>query len=391
MVDLAIHAERDPDDGEIEVVERKGRGHPDTLCDAIAERISNELCRHYLERFGVILHHNVDKVLLCGGAARPAFRGGEVMEPIEIYLAGRATRTWRGESVPVDEIAVAACRAAVHDAVPALDLELHVRIVSRIRGGSPDLVGLFSRGDDVPLANDTSCGAGFAPASTLERVVLAVDRAFTTTARPELGADLKIMGVRRGASIELTIGCAIIGRYVSNLTAYMEAKRAARALAIEAARATTTMAVDAVVNAADDERTGEVYLTVTGTSAEAGDDGQVGRGNRVGGLITPYRPMTLEAAAGKNPTSHVGKLYQVIASRIATSVASTVEAVRGASCIVVGRIGRPIDQPQIVDVGVVSALDPRILRDALLERVHGELRRFGELRADLLARRVELF
>jgi S-adenosylmethionine synthetase len=71
-----------------------------------------------------------------------------------------------------------------------------------------------------------------------------------------------------------------------------------------------------VVNAADDLQAGSVYLTVTGTSAEAGDDGEAGRGNRVNGLITPYRPMTMESAAGKNPVTHVGKISNVCASLI---------------------------------------------------------------------------
>lgn len=391
MMELGIHAERKPDAGEIEVVERKGRGHPDTLCDAIAEQVSIQLCRHYLQRFGTVLHHNVDKVLLCGGGARPAFGAGEVTAPIEIYLGGRATRSWDGEIIPVDAIASEACRACLRDALPELDVERHVRIVSRIGAGSRDLVGLFSRGDEAPLANDTSCGAGFAPASTLERVVLDVDRALAQSGRPEIGPDLKIMGVRRGTSIELTIGCALVGRHLAGLAAYVDAKHAVRALAIEAARRTTRLEVEAVVNAADDERAGDVYVTVTGTSAEAGDDGEVGRGNRVGGLITPYRPMTLEAAAGKNPTSHVGKLYQVIASRVAANVTATVTGVYGASCIIVGRIGRPIDDPRVVDVGIATEGDPEMRRGVVLDRVRHELGRFDELRADLLAGRVALF
>ena len=141
-MELGLHTEREPDAGAIEVVERKGRGHPDTLCDAIAEHASVQLCRHYLERFGVVLHHNVDKVLLCGGSARPVFGAGEVTAPIEIYLAGRATRSWRGEVVPVDAIATEACLASLRDTLPELDLERHVRIVSRIGAGSRDLVGL---------------------------------------------------------------------------------------------------------------------------------------------------------------------------------------------------------------------------------------------------------
>ncbi len=389
-MDLNLHTEREPDAGEIEIVERKGRGHPDTLCDAIAERVSLELCRHYLERFGAVLHHNVDKVLLCGGAALPVFGAGVVTAPIEIYLAGRATRSWHGETVPVDAIAIAACRACLRETLPEIDLDRHVQIVSRIGAGSRDLVGLFARRNDVPLANDTSCGAGFAPASTLERVVLAVDRALSQHSRPEVGPDLKIMGVRHGSFIELTIGCAFIGRHLPDLAAYVDAKSALRALAIEAARRATQLEVEAIVNAADDERAGDVYLTVIGTSAEAGDDGEVGRGNRVGGLITPYRPMTLEAVAGKNPVNHVGKLYQVIATRIATDIAA-VPGIRGASCIIVGRIGHPIDDPRIIDLGLATDLDPAALRDTALDRARVELGRFDELRADLLAGRVALF
>jgi S-adenosylmethionine synthetase len=389
-VELALHVEREPDARPVEVVERKGRGHPDTLCDAIAERISVELCRYYLERFGAVLHHNVDKVLLCGGAAVPAFGGGELGRPIEIYLAGRATRDWRGEQVPVDTIAIAACQACLRDALPALELDRHVRIVSRIGAGSAELVGLFARGGELPRANDTSCGAGFAPASILEQVVREVDRAIAGSPRPERGADLKIMGVRRSSSIELTIACAFIGRHLADLAAYVDAKRAVRASALEAAHRVTGLAVDAVVNAADDEPAGQLYLTVTGTSAEAGDDGEVGRGNRVGGLITPYRPMTLEAAAGKNPVSHVGKLYNVMAPWIAARLAAELPT-RSASCVLVSQIGRAIDDPQLVDIGLATELELATLRTPVLDRVRRELGRFDELRAELLAGRIALY
>src|SRR5271157_2165233 len=85
-----------PDEAEVEFVERKGLGHPDTLCDALAEEFSLSLSRFYLDRFGLILHHNVDKALLWGGQAQPAFGGGKILRPIEIYLSGRATYDHRG-------------------------------------------------------------------------------------------------------------------------------------------------------------------------------------------------------------------------------------------------------------------------------------------------------
>jgi S-adenosylmethionine synthetase len=47
----------------VELVERKGVGHPDSICDAIMEQVSVVLCREYLTIFGRILHHNIDKGL----------------------------------------------------------------------------------------------------------------------------------------------------------------------------------------------------------------------------------------------------------------------------------------------------------------------------------------
>jgi S-adenosylmethionine synthetase len=69
MDDIHIQEMRDPTvaEAEVEIVERKGLGHPDTLCDAAMEHISQALSEAYLERFGAILHHNCDKGLLVAG------------------------------------------------------------------------------------------------------------------------------------------------------------------------------------------------------------------------------------------------------------------------------------------------------------------------------------
>lgn len=388
-----------PELGEAEVVERKGTGHPDTICDALAEEVSRALCLHYLRRFGVILHHNVDKVLLCAGTARPGFGGGEVLDPIEVYLAGRAAAEHNGERVPAGDLAVEACRSWLRSHLPALDLERHVRIIPKFHPGSGALTGLFSnRGAHAPLSNDTSAGAGFAPFTRLERVVLEVERTLnspeTKQAHPAIGQDVKVMGVRHGSRIRLTIGCAMIGRYLAGLPDYLEAKAAARELALAAAQRITDLRADAVVNAADDVEKGNLYLTVTGTSAEAGDDGEAGRGNRASGLITPYRPMTLEAAAGKNPVTHVGKLYNLAAARIAGRLVRAVGGVRGASCVLVSEIGRPIDDPQLADVRLElesGRAEGEALRASVRENVLGELRRFDELQAGLLASQVGVY
>jgi S-adenosylmethionine synthetase len=226
-----------------------------------------------------------------------------------------------------------------------------VRIHPRIRSTSPDLAALFLRRREAgaPLANDTSLGVGFAPLDALERAVLAVERKLNSAevkaAQPEIGEDVKVMGVRNGDDIELTVACALVGRHVADLDDYRRKKARIRDIAAEAADG-----AEVALNTADGDAADSVYLTVTGLSAEAGDDGQVGRGNRVNGLITPYRPMSLEAAAGKNPVSHVGKLYNLLAGRIARALVAEVSGVREAYCYLVSRIGRPVTEPQLIDL-----------------------------------------
>jgi S-adenosylmethionine synthetase len=201
----------------VEIVERKGLGHPDTICDAVSEAASLALSRAYLERCGRVLHHNVDKVLLRGGIARPAFGGGEVLEPIEIYLAGRAT----GAGFDLHALLRATALRWLREHLRALDPKRHTRIECLVRPGSVDLVDLFEGGDGRPLANDTSMGCGYAPLSELEVLVLSVEELLTAPAtrarRPALGEDVKVMGVRRGEAIDLTVACALIGRELCDL------------------------------------------------------------------------------------------------------------------------------------------------------------------------------
>jgi S-adenosylmethionine synthetase len=392
-MDLTLtRVERSPADAPVEIVERKGLGHPDTICDAIAEHFSARLCQAYLDRFGVILHHNVDKVLLAAGASRPAFGAGEITHPMEIYLAGRATADFRGARVPVADIAVDAAHGWLRRNLPHLDLQRDVRIVPLVRAGSADLARLFARGagERAPLANDTSMGAGFAPLTPLERAVLETERALnapdTNRAHPELGADVKVMGVRRDARIHLTISCAFVGRHVANIDDYLAKKASAAALAAAAARQASGLETTVDLNAGDDPAANDVYLTVNGTSAEAGDDGEVGRGNRANGLITPYRPMTLEAAAGKNPVSHVGKLYAIVAGRITRAVAERLGG--GAECVMLSQIGRAIDDPQIVDVRLQRAAPSARVDAVVAELVHDELQRLPSIRDQLVAETI---
>ncbi len=396
MRDLLISA-LDATDDPVEVVERKGLGHPDTICDALAETLSLNLCREYLREFGQILHHNVDKALLCGGRAAPAFGGGSVLSPITIYLGGRATARMGNQAIGIKEMAVEGSRRWLRENMHALDAERDVEIHELIQPGSQDLQGLFSRHgrDRVPLANDTSIGVGYAPMTKLERLVLSAERHMNTRERahPAWGEDVKIMGIRRGDTAQLTVACAMIGRHLRHTDDYLNEKAAIAIMAEKLAAEHGFPGCQVVVNAADDPAAGSIYLTVTGTSAEAGDDGQVGRGNRVNGLITPGRPMSLEAAAGKNPVSHVGKIYNILARNICERLIADSPQISSAHCLLVSQIGTPITRPAIVRIKIATVDKAPVeqFRDRIEEITVAHLDNAHNLTDDLMSGRVAVF
>ena len=351
-------------DMRVELVERKGLGHPDYIADSASEAASRALCRYYLKEFGTILHHNLDKTLLVGGQANPRFGGGEVLEPIYIIVSGRATTEVRLEDgvhkVPFGKLVVEAVREWIKSNFRYLDPDSHVIIDYMIRKGSADLVTVFEAGKgSIPLANDTSIGVGFAPLTTLERLVYETERTLNSREfkkkYPAVGEDVKVMGLRRDKKIVLTIAAAIIDREVSNPYEYMKVKEdiveEVKGLAHKIA---PDYEVEVYVNTADMPERGSFYLTVTGTSAEHGDDGQTGRGNRANGLITPMRPISLEATAGKNPVNHVGKIYNVLAKLIAEKVYEEHKDLFSDVYVeLLSQIGKPIDRPLIASVKLI--------------------------------------
>ncbi|WP_245477900.1 MULTISPECIES: methionine adenosyltransferase [unclassified Mesorhizobium] len=385
-----------PPDNLVEVVERKGLGHPDTICDALAETFSRNLCVEYSRRFDRILHHNVDKALLCGGRSSPAFGGGSMTAPINIYLAGRATSRVGAETIPVEEIAVEGSQLWLRSNLHALDAARDVRLHVLTQPGSRDLQELFSRTARMPLANDTSIGVGYSPLSALENLVLNIERRVNGRDRnrehPAWGEDLKVMGFRQDKSVRLTIACAMIGRYLRHRDDYLSEKSELRKLSAQLAERYGFSDCEVDINAADGPSVGELYLTVTGTSAEAGDDGQVGRGNRVNGLITPCRPMSLEAAAGKNPISHVGKIYNVVARDIADAIVGMPE-VAAAECLLLSRIGDLIHRPAMVQVKVATrdGLPITELRRSVDEIAVERLSRIPKLVDDFVAGSLSIF
>src|SRR5512146_1438970 len=83
----------------VEIVERKGTGHPDQICDSVMEAISVALSQEYLREFGTILHHNIDKGLLAAGRVEKRFGGGKVVRPMELTIGDRATFRAAGKEI----------------------------------------------------------------------------------------------------------------------------------------------------------------------------------------------------------------------------------------------------------------------------------------------------
>lgn len=339
---------------DVEIVERKGLGHPDTICDHLVEEVSLALSHHYRARFGHVLHYNVDKALLWGGESAPAFGGGRILKPMEFFLSGRATVSAGGMVLPLQDLAETAVRRWLHDHMPLVDLTRHFKLHCLVRPGSADLADLFQRGGDSagPMSNDTSCGVGFAPLSRLEKLVYDVEHelgALGASTRPEIGRDIKVMGIRRGDQVDLTVACAFVDRFITSVEDYQSKKRLL-AETVHDIAVQRGIAAAVTVNAADRPESGSIYMTVTGTSAESGDDGQAGRGNRINGLISPFRPMTMESVAGKNAVTHVGKLYNLAAGLIAERVVTEIAGIGEAHCLLVSGIGRPVVDPQLATV-----------------------------------------
>jgi len=384
----------------LEIVERKGLGHPDTICDAVMDAISIELSREYLKRFGVILHHNADKALLAAGVSEVRFGGGVIKRPMLFVFGDRATTMAGGEEIDVEEIAIRAAKEWFRKNMRFIDPEEHVKYQVELKPGSAALTDIFRRRSEVLGANDTSAAVGYAPLTRTERVVLSLEQFLNSEEFkkrfPETGEDIKIMGLRIKNSLHLTIAMAFVDRFIESEEQYFRSKSEV----LEEIRNFVESSydfekIDIDLNTLDARGRGVdgLYLTVLGTSADGGDSGQVGRGNRVNGVISLNRPQSSEAAAGKNPVSHVGKIYNLLSHRIADTVYKRVSGLEEVYVWLLSQIGVPIDQPLVVAAQVVLTPGTTLadVRSEIAEAVNYELDHIKEFCRDLAEGKLKLY
>ena len=254
----------------VEIVERKGIGHPDSLCDGIAERVSVEYTRWCEENLGGPLHHNFDKVQLVAGEVEVGYGYGQVVKPIRIQIAGRGTPVAPdGRKVPMDSIAIEAAKAHIRGVMRNLDPDRHCVIDCYAGRGASELISVVGQ----VTANDTSFGVSHWPRSGLEKCVYETTQHinYDLIERFPIGEDVKVMGCRTGDEIVLTCAVPFIGPEIKDEAEYEELKGAVQAAVLTYADKLGSRSVTVYVNMADDAQKGDAYLTVTGTSAENGD------------------------------------------------------------------------------------------------------------------------
>lgn len=383
-----------------ESVERKGIGHPDTICDAISEALSRRYARYCQDRFGRVAHHWFDKVMLIGGEADIGYGGGRIVKRAKIICAGKCAFAVGSEPIPVEAIARAAVEEVLAQTLIGFagsahyDLSLEIvdsqgagRRTSRYRpASSGDLVDLDASINGV--SNDSNLLVGFAPFSRLEKLVLTVERHVNgrefKARHPDTGTDVKVFGQRHGEEFGLLVNVPFLAAKIQSLEHYFRRKNDIvgdiRAFCAD----TLGLEPELMVNATD--RNGDPYLTALGSVADTGDVGVTGRGNRITGLITPMRPMSIEAPAGKNPIDHTGKLYAVTAQRAAEAI--NVQTGLPVELHIFTAKETPLGTPDRVDVALNG---DAYSKSGIVETVRNQLDSLKDLRKEFLYSPVEMW
>jgi S-adenosylmethionine synthetase len=374
----------------VELVERKGIGHPDMICDSVVEAISLGLNRMYLEEVGVIPHYNIDKALLVAGQCVKGFGWGNVACPMQLYIGDRATFAVGGKTLAVGDTVCACVDEWVATHLPHVRAGRDLRTQVLLAPGSEELRGIFQGGESSAVSNDTCGASGYAPFTPTEKLVLDTERFLNSPeckARfPDTGQDVKVFGVRQDDTLAITVAMPLLCAETPSEHAYFE-RKAEILVALSDHFRSAPFAIDWKLNSLDRAGRGTegVYLSLTGTSAEDADSGQVGRGNRANGLIAFSRPTGGEAAAGKNPVAHVGKIYSVLSHRLAHLIHVRCPDVLEVYVHLAARIGEPVGRPWTsVQLILPAGMQLAEIERAVGEVVESEIERLPQFQAELI-------
>lgn len=353
----------------VEIVERKGIGHPDSLADGIAESISREYCKYSIRKFGCILHHNVDHCTILGGKSKIDFGHYNVIRKIEIVFGGRACYNFQGEEVPIPELSLKAAKGYLKSiGFKEKDIENNFVFTNKIRRGRKKFsFRIYSNNrnniHDLKI-NDTSCSTGFYPLSLTEKIALYIENTLNSKkfkkSLPYIGSDIKVMCIRIGKTFRIIVAVPFLSQYVSSLSDYIRKKQEIKEVITEKIKENFEVkSIELYVNTKDiyKNKNPKLYLLGIGTAAEIGDCGAVGRGNRLSGIIPVTRGFEEEAFWGKNPGFYAGKLYNILAYILSEELYELVKTPIGVT--IVSKNGDPVVDPYLIIIKSNRKLNTR--------------------------------
>lgn len=394
---------------DMEIVERKGSGHPDTLADGLAETLSIKFSNYSLEKFGAVLHHNFDKVGLLGGSSYVSFGDGYMTGPIKVLINGRISTKFANEIIPTRKLLVEWTKDFFRKYLPMIDpeedLEFHLNLSKQSSPGKtyekeakksarqkwfePESL------DDLPefnklRSNDTSVGVGYAPKSILETVSLEIENTLNSQKFRKdniwIGSDIKIMSIRNKERFYITLCVPQIAKHVKNLDEYVNNLLVTKKKIDNIITKYKIKDYEVSMNTRDNYELAELYLTAIGSSIESGDEGLAGRGNRVNKLISPTRPMSMEGSCGKNPIYHIGKIYYVAAFELAEKIFKKFGTEN--EVYLISQSGRDLLDPWLVAINVPQNFDSE---EELKQMIKNEIIKIPEISRSILDGETTLY
>lgn len=394
-----------------EMIERKGVGHPDTMSDELAEELSTAYSNYTLKKFGYILHHNFDKVGLLGGSSSVKFGKGFLTSPIRVLINGRVSTKFAESEIPymdlIENVIMKFFKSRFPTINPKKDLKIHNNISTKSSPGKTHIENkkegtrkfwFEPRGkqDLKELSflgsNDTSMGVGFSPLTKFEKTILELEDSFGNKIfrkdKKWLGTDIKIMASKIRDDIDITICIPQIANFVRSEEEYkINLNIIEDYIKSFIKKYFKNSNIKVYTNTRDDFETGELYLTAIGSSIESGDEGLVGRGNRINGLICQTKPYTMEGAAGKNPVYHIGKIYNIAAQKIADKLAKKYKAYT--EVYLISQSGRLLKDPWKTVVGIEKNITSKEKEKITID-VKKELEKIPKITEEIIKKKFRI-
>lgn len=316
----------DPNNCNIEVVERKGLGHPDSLADMLAKECSRAYSKFCIDNFGCVLHHNFDKLYIGAGCFRYENNCMKMYDKVKVFLNGRASNTMNGKTIDLEKLLKPVIKKYIHSILPRLDvdneLDIHINCTQNTKMSnwfSPENISDIPDAKEL-FANDTSLCISHFPNTICENITLEAERFFwnfdgeyPSPKYSNVGQDIKVMTSRINNNIDVTICLPVYSDVFKNFEEYKEIVKdyEQKLTTFLLTKVPKEFNINIAINRLADGNYRN-YSLIKGSCIECGEEGVVGRGNDSRGLISALRSHTMEAPFGKNERYHTGRVLSYV-------------------------------------------------------------------------------